>query len=71
MFRVAPDRHSAAYIKFRRHLFWLPMVAKVAICVKGLHCDITWHGVRTMHSAPNGKVCTLCRTRKCAANFNV
>ena len=28
------------------------------------------HGVRTMHSAPNSKVCALRRTRKCAANLN-
>ena len=29
------------------------------------------HGVRTMHSAPHGKVCALRRTRKCAPHFNV
>ena len=33
--------------------------------------SVSKHGVRTMHSAPNGKVCALRRTRKCAANFDM
>ena len=51
----------------RIQTFWLLWLASI-LPDNACHCK---HGVHTMHRALNCKVCTLCHTVQCAANYNV